>query len=322
MRQILQINIAEMPLVGTYHPPADPAGVQASHSHGEASDIGLLLLNFGQAPRAGLGDLAVRVADRVAQCGYPAFRFDLPGLGDSTGDLPAVIQAFWRYVQDGGHADCAARLVSTLKDRFRLRGLIVGGLCGGAISAIYAADRVSQDVLGLVLLEPEFVLTHVPMDDQQPNPARAPDAMSTRYYLLTLSHIRRDLLSPRAWRRFVCGQSAYREHVRLIRHLLTRQIRRLRRDSLPDDANLPLIHHWRQQVKRNLASLVICAEPSQRQLIQKDILGSRKPPAVSYVEVTGTNHMFVAGNGCQRVTEHICHWLDEHFPVAQNSAAA
>ena len=87
MRQILQHQLEDACLIGTMHVPgAERAAAPAKPR------VGLLLANFAQAPRAGVGDLSAWLGDSVAAQGIPVFRFDLPGLGDSLGDTPEVGQ--------------------------------------------------------------------------------------------------------------------------------------------------------------------------------------------------------------------------------------
>ena len=72
--------------VGTYHKPASHIP-EASLDADASGQIGILIVNSLTAPRAGNGDSAVYWADLLAQDGYPCFRFDLPGLGDTGPDI-------------------------------------------------------------------------------------------------------------------------------------------------------------------------------------------------------------------------------------------
>ena len=137
-------------LAGTVHAPED----------GGPGKIGFLLLNAGPAPRSGNSDLSVRLGDLLASLGAYAFRFDLPGLGDSEGELPERTSVFWREVQRGRNDLPALELGRALKTAFRLNGLVAGGLCAGAITSIRAADLDPSVFSGLLLLGTAVLFAH------------------------------------------------------------------------------------------------------------------------------------------------------------------
>ncbi len=87
-REAITVAVGGVCLRGTYHKPADDGRGTPEHQ-GEANDLGLLFLNHGFLPRSAPGDSAAKWGDSFAQNGYPSFRFDLPGLGDSDGDAPS-----------------------------------------------------------------------------------------------------------------------------------------------------------------------------------------------------------------------------------------
>jgi pimeloyl-ACP methyl ester carboxylesterase len=120
---------------------------------------GVLFFNSGAQPRSGRGDLNVRLADAFAREGYPAFRFDLPGLGDSEGDLPSFQFAFHRFIIEGGYAKCAVKLTRLLIEAHHLQDVVLMGICGGALTSVYAATSLTQaEIAGLVLLDLPFYL--------------------------------------------------------------------------------------------------------------------------------------------------------------------
>src|ERR1700735_785372 len=137
-------------LRGTYHPTPDPDG---------NSPIGVLFVSAGVAPRAAPGDSAVHWADSLAKLGFPAFRFDLPGLGDSDGDLSAKEIDFDSLVNEGAFGPVVSSVADQLADRFSLRGVVVIGHCAGAVTALYSAAANSH-IKGLILLDPYFHVPH------------------------------------------------------------------------------------------------------------------------------------------------------------------
>ena len=155
-REVITLDAGGILLRGTYHrcegelPDSPPAPSKSNR-------IGVLLLNSGFLPRAAFGDSAVYWADSFAKCGYPSFRFDLPGLGDSEGNLPVQMLDLVHLVNAGRYAPLLSTAAKSLTARFNLFGVVVMGLCAGAVSAIYTA-AASTEVKGLVLLDPYFYL--------------------------------------------------------------------------------------------------------------------------------------------------------------------
>jgi pimeloyl-ACP methyl ester carboxylesterase len=298
MRSVVALSVKGERLVGTVHHPA--AGLR--------SDVGVLIFNFGQAPRAGLGDLAAHMGDSLGNRGYSVFRFDLPGLGDSGGELPERIQGFWRMVQDGGHIAQACHLVSALIERFHLRSMVVGGLCGGAITAIYAANKLSSQISGVVAIEPDFILTPLPQEEEAQG-----QTLSTDVYLASVAANKRNLLSLSSWKRFLSGQSAYGHHVHLVRHSVRMWWERVNGHALPADANLPLIECTRRLGRSQVPMLIVNAGEAARDFMERDILGPHRQK-VSYVTISGTNHLFIAGTGKQELIANVESWMLNTFP--------
>lgn len=295
MRSIVALSMNGERLVGTMHHPAP----------GMRSDVGVLVFNFGQAPRAGLGDLAAHMGDSLSGHGFSVFRFDLPGLGDSGGELPERIQVFWRLVQEGGHIQHACHLAKSLIERFHLKALVLGGLCGGAITALYAADKLGSEIAGVLAVEPDFMLT--------PVAEREAANLSHAVYLSSVEANRKNLLSFESWKRFLSGQSAYGHHVHLIRHSVRMWWERVNGRTLPEDANLPLIEATRRLARGHVPMLVVNAGEGSRAFMERDIFGARRQ-SVSYVAIDGTNHLFIAGNGKQDLIRRVEDWMLNVFP--------
>src|SRR5579871_3897545 len=91
-REIMCVSAAGAPLQCTYHKP---------RALNMAEHIGLIFLSGGYWPRSGEADTGAYWADSLAETGYPCFRFDLPGYGDSEGDLPAKLSDWLQLVNTG-----------------------------------------------------------------------------------------------------------------------------------------------------------------------------------------------------------------------------
>ena len=145
-RQLITLRGLGGVVRGTYHRP-----------HGERSEArrtGVLILNSLSPTRAAAGDSAVYWAESLARSGYPAFRLDMPGFGDSDGNPPPDLL---KFINTGGYGPIASSLMRELSERFSLSGVVVVGLCAGAVSALYTA-AASKECRGLVLMDPYFYL--------------------------------------------------------------------------------------------------------------------------------------------------------------------
>ena len=288
-REIVTVTVGEISLRGTYHRSDSPADQSGSKR------TGVLFVNAGFLPRASIGDSAVYLADSLAQCGYPSFRFDLTGLGDSDGDVPAPLLDF---MNSGGYAPILSATVRELVERFSLSGLIIFGHCGGATSALFSA-AITKECTGLILLDPYFFL---PVERTK---VRA-----------ELSHwVSRD--------RFGALASAvyhFLKHVRLL----------LRRNRPPSNANLPLIGCWKQLASAGLPILVLKAPAlktrgTKPRVGEFDYLGylqalagRNSRIAIEFIE--STDHSFANLQGRTAVRHHTEQWLNavtERRPVLE-----
>lgn len=105
----------------------------------------VILLNAGVVHRAGPYRIFVDLARRLAKEGFPVFRFDQSGVGDSG------IRA--------GVSDLETRIVSDIRDAAdfflsltRRSRLVVMGLCSGAVNAHLAAVR-DERIVGAALFD-------------------------------------------------------------------------------------------------------------------------------------------------------------------------
>jgi exosortase A-associated hydrolase 1 len=111
-----------------------------------ATDTCVVIVVGGPQYRAGSHRLFVDVARRLAEQGHAVLRFDLRGMGDSTG----TPRGFDDASEDIGCAIDAAR-----QDVPGLQRFVLWGLCDGASAALlYLAGSGDERVGGLCLLNP------------------------------------------------------------------------------------------------------------------------------------------------------------------------
>ncbi len=292
-RELVTLDGLGVLLRGTLH---KPHRMRRAESEADSpKSIGILFLNSLSLPRAATGDSAVYWAESLAGCGYPSFRIDLPGLGDTAGDIPNELLNF---INAGGYARIAAAKVKELVQRFDLSGVVIVGHCAGTVSAIYAAAGCMAECRGLVLLDPYF---HVP---QAVRPA-----------------LRR-------------GLSDWALHSRVGRmlsnvHDRTKKLRLLlRKNAPPRNANQPLLGRWRDVASTGLPILMIKAPGRKAKGTGARVgefdylkhvlkLAGRKSQVIVQL-VEGTDHSFANRTGRVGVQKYMEQWLGNYLPLRED----
>jgi alpha-beta hydrolase superfamily lysophospholipase len=321
--------------VGSVHAPA-----------GNASKVGLLWVNFGYVPRDGHGGLAAQASDALARRGVPCFRFDLPGLGDSPGSLPAHTHQFFPVVTGGAFTTVTTQLVRKLCQTHNLEGLVVAGLCGGAVNAIYTADAERTLVKGLVLLEPEMYVTEPKAQDDETVPplstrewvrqrlkaqgaldgsalgslvdraltTRLPYEAVLREQLgkrLPIKKLSSKVFSYWGWMRLLTDENKYARYVPLPKKAILDFV--LSRSPLPSVTNMPLTQAWSRWLHGGHPALVITASGKLREVffdrVNTAVLAGHTPSTAQFqhVRLKGTNHIFTTGGAIETVIGHLEH---------------
>jgi alpha-beta hydrolase superfamily lysophospholipase len=234
----------------------------------------------------------------LADAGYPSFRFDLPGLGDTAGEIPTELL---KFINAGEYAPITAGKIQELVERFALAGVVIVGHCAGTVSAIYAAAACAAVCKGLVLLDPYF---HLPQA-VRPKLRRGLSEWALR------SHFGRIL-------------SNIYDRVRTLRLYL-------RRNAPPQNANFPLLSCWRKLTSTGLP-ILLCKAPGRKSAGTKprvgefdylkhilQLAGSRGQITVELIE--GTDHSFANRTGRTAVRQRTENWLHSHLPMAQTERA-
>lgn len=117
-----------------------PTGTAAAH------EVGVVIVVGGPQYRAGSHRQFVQLARTLASAGHTVLRFDVRGMGDSTGSS----RSFEALSEDIG-----AAVDALLQTAPGLRTVVLMGLCDGASAALMLlAERPHPHVAGLCLLNP------------------------------------------------------------------------------------------------------------------------------------------------------------------------
>jgi pimeloyl-ACP methyl ester carboxylesterase len=260
--------------------------------------IGIVFLNGMYVTRAGNGDAAVYWADSFAKRGYPSFRIDFPGLGDSEGNPPTDWLGF---VNRGGYASITSAAIAELTAQFQLSGVVIAGHCAGAVSAIYAA-AITRECKGLVLMDPYF---HLPQAE--------------------IPKIRKEL---NLWAR----RSRLGEILSRLFDFLKQMRLLLRRNGAPDNANFSLLRCWKELSSAGLPILILRA-PGRRAPGTKartgefdylkhavELAGQKGRIVVRVMD--GANHSFSNYAGRVAVRQHTENWLNAFYPLTDSEENA
>jgi alpha-beta hydrolase superfamily lysophospholipase len=213
-----------------FGPGSDLFGVLAEPDRqaGDATtgDTAVLMLSVGGNYRVGPNRIYTRLARSLAQAGYCALRFDLPGLGDSP--TPNEFSMRDLYSKD------ATPQVRAAIDYLSARGcrhFYLLGICSGSFVAFQSA-LADERVTGQVLMNSRL------LDWRQANPdGQWQEAMQEPYK--SSSFYRRQLLRPEVYRRLLRGEIDVRGISRRLSALLVarwqRGLRKLLAKPVPQD---------------------------------------------------------------------------------------
>ncbi len=296
-RELITLDGLGVFLRGTYHPPHDLPVERGPGSGTAAGDrslapspdisgrLAVVFVNALSTPRAGCSDTAVYWADSFAALGYPTFRLDLPGLGDTDGELPVELV---NYITAGGHAPVLAAKVRELVQRYNLRGVVLAGLCAGSISSLFAASE-RRECKGLILLDPYF---HLP---KWMTPKVRPGLVhwSRRTRLGKFLRYTYDRLRERPWT--------------------------LRGNAIPRNANFDLLGRWKQIASKGMPILILKSpgiepRPGQFNYMQYVLDTAGRDARVVVETIEDTDHSFANRSGREAVRLHAERFLAAYFP--------
>lgn len=184
-------NRAGLRLFGTLHSPDEPNPELPA----------VVLLSPGVKMRVGPGRLYVPLTELLNSLGYTVLRFDFFGLGDSEGELTETMLAdVYNNIEVGRYVDDTLCALEWLAAAHGFKRFMLGGLCGGAITALLAAERDPR-VDSLLSLGMNITLSSNTATPAKYLTRAQLDSRRQKYF--------RRLLEPKSWWRFLTFQSEY-----------------------------------------------------------------------------------------------------------------
>jgi uncharacterized protein len=187
------------------------------------SDAAIILLSPGVKMRVAPHRLYNKMAARFVALGYTVLRFDFHGLGDAEGEAPETLLAdLYGATQGGRYIRDTIAAMDWVQENHGVSRFIVGGLCGGALTGLLAAQRDPR-IVSLLALSIPVILDGSNIDFTK----YMTDTQLTGTRLRYLRKLR--LWDPAVWRswvRFVTFQSHYSLMTRAIVKPLAARLRR------------------------------------------------------------------------------------------------
>jgi len=158
--------------------------------------VGLLMVTGGSQTRIGSHRMYERLAKSLSENGYPCFRFDRRGIGDSAGADPGF---------RGSGPDIAAAAQAFRRAAPGLERILGFGLCDGATALALHGPAAGLD--GFILVNPWLVEAEA----GEPAPA------AIRH------HYRKQLTSREGWKKILSGAVSWKKVMSGVRKIVTRQ---------------------------------------------------------------------------------------------------
>ena len=233
---------------------------------------GLLIVSGGNEIRCGAHRGMALLASRLAEDGFPVFRFDRRGIGDSSGENAGFTSSA---------ADIAAASAAFRSQLPRLTRVIGFGNCDAATAlAFFASDaRIDR----LVLANPWIV---------EPTNPLLPPAAAIRH------HYRRRLMDLNFWRQFLRGRIDLSKSLKGLRSIVSArsQVSELTRRFM--DA----------VIDKN--AIVVLARGDATAIAYHDTVGDKAGPPITTIETS--SHSFAGPGDLDHLQAILCSALTEH----------
>jgi exosortase A-associated hydrolase 1 len=277
------MNVREQ-AIGIPGPETDMLGIVSLPASGTALQHTALVVVVGGAQyRAGSHRQFVQIARHVAGSGFPALRFDFPGMGDSPGE-PLAFEDTSTHI--------AAAITAVFQHCAQVKKVVLFGLCDGAsASLLYMRSTQDPRVAGLALINP-WVRSEVSL-------ARA---QVKHYYLWRLAE-------PAFWRKLFSGKVGLQAIKELGNSLRTLRAKNPAQPSFQE----AMAQAWKEFGGPILLLL------SERDLVAKEFqehaqsdtrwTGLLQRPGLSQLTIKGADHTCSSSTASRETESLVLEWL-------------
>ena len=162
----------------------------------------VLLLSPGVKMRVAPHGMYKKMAEAYVKMGFPVLRFDFYGLGDAEGELELrQLSNIYNTIQTGRYIGDTRAAMDWMQQQFGIDEFVVGGLCGGAITGMLAAQEDSRARALLALGIP--VALDVGAENWHKHLSGGQLSQLRTGYI-------KNLLKPQSWLRLLTFKSDYR----------------------------------------------------------------------------------------------------------------
>jgi pimeloyl-ACP methyl ester carboxylesterase len=235
------------------------------------------------------------------------------------------------------YVDPCLELLTALSEQTGIGRWVLGGLCGGAVTAVLAADHSPERIAGLLLIDLDVSLLPVGEGEtisgasslSEANGDRFPASLSSSLPASsTKGPVLQRLFSRRTWVRFATGEGRLGGRFPGLRRAVGRWIENEneRGAELPSDRNQAVVDSLCGLLDHGMSVLSIRARGKMRDIYAESVdhvnFKHAWPPHYQVLRLEGTNHVFTAGEGETHVLEAVSHWLATHVPHCASSDRA
>jgi CelD/BcsL family acetyltransferase involved in cellulose biosynthesis len=182
--------------------------------------VACILLSPGAKTRVAPHRLYRKLEGEFVARGIPVMRVDCQGFGDSSEEIVEdQLASSYDATQSGRHLPDAVAAMDCLSHELNVSRFILGGLCGGALTALYAAANDPR-VCGLYSIGMPVAPTE--MGDESGVTSFTRGQIQAEHRTLLRKAFRSS-----AWARFLTFKSDYRLHGRLLLEAARRSLQRI-----------------------------------------------------------------------------------------------
>lgn len=231
-------------LFGVLHTPANSKNRTA-----------IILLSPGIKNRVAPHRLYVKMARKFCDLGFPVFRFDPEGLGDSEGTIEEKYMTnLYSSIETGRFVEDTITAMDWMSENNIASKFVLGGLCGGAITGLLAA-AIDKRVDGVLSLGMTVTI-------QNPDGNRSRFMTEGELVRLKKGYFSK-FTSPLAWLRLLTFKSDYKIILRSLiagRKKPKESINQLQPGDETDNFNPLFLTSWKQLVSTDRKILMIYSE--------------------------------------------------------------